>query len=135
MRFLPIYKEHREDVQFLMIYVREAHPVDKWWLAETKFMRLVMEASNSYPSYDLLEPKTIQERRMAANACMTKLLEDIPVYVDNMDNAVNDTYVAWPTRVYFIDTEGKVRYESGLGPYGLSPEDLEKEIELYLRGS
>ena len=34
-----------------------------------------------------------------------------------------------------IDTEGKVRYESGLGPYGLSPEDLEKAIELYLGGS
>lgn len=135
MRFLPIYKEYRDDVQFLMIYVREAHPVDKWWLAETKFMRLVMEASNSYPSYDLMEPRTIKERRMAANACQTKLLEDMPVYVDNMDNAVNDSYVAWPTRVYFIDTEGKVRYESGLGPYGLSPEDLEKAIELYLGGS
>lgn len=135
MRFLPIYKEYRDKIQFMMIYVREAHPVDKWWLAETKFMRLVMEASNSYPSYDLMEPTTIKERRMAANACQTKLLEDIPVYVDNMDNAVNDTYVAWPTRVYFIDTEGKVIYESGLGPYGLSPEDLEKEIELYLEGS
>lgn len=132
MRFLPIYKEYRGDIQFLMIYVREAHPVDKWWLAETKFMRLVMEASNSYPSYDLSEPKTIKERRMAANACQTKLLEDIPVYVDNMDNAVNDAYVAWPTRVYFIDTAGKVIYESGLGPYGLSPEDLEKEIEQFL---
>lgn len=56
----------------------------------------------------------------------------MPVFVDNMDNRVNDTYVGWPTRVYFIDTEGKVKYDSDLEPYGLSPEDLEKEITQYL---
>ncbi len=33
---------------------------------------------------------------------------------------------------YLIDKEGQVRYNSGLGPYGLSPEALEKEIEMYL---
>jgi len=26
-----------------------------------------------------------------------------PVFVDNMDNKVNDTYAGWPTRGYFID--------------------------------
>lgn len=66
MRFLPIYKEYRDDVQFLMIYVREAHPTDKWWLAETKFMRLVSTLSNPYASYDTEEPKSIKERRGAA---------------------------------------------------------------------
>ncbi len=132
MRFLPIYKQFREDVQFLMIYVREAHPTDKWWLAETKFMRLLSVMSNDYPSYDTKEPENIEERRVVATACRTKLLEDMPVYVDNMDNKVDLTYVAWPTRVYFLGTDGKVKYDSGLGPYGLSPEDLEKEITKYL---
>ena len=49
-----------------MIYVREAHPTDKWWLAETKFMRLVSTLSNPYASYDTEEPKSIKERRGAA---------------------------------------------------------------------
>ncbi len=115
-----------------MIYVREAHPTDKWWLAETKFMRLVMETVNPYPSYDLKEPETIEERRANALACLAKLLEDMPVFVDNMDNKVDSAYVAWPTRVYFLDQNGKVRYDSGLGPYGLSPEDLEAELANYL---
>lgn len=132
MRFLPIYKQFREDVQFMMIYVREAHPTDKWWLAETKFMRLLSVTSNDYPSYDTKEPENIEERRVVATACRSKLLEDMPVYVDNMDNKVDLTYVAWPTRVYFLGTDGKVKYDSGLGPYGLSPEDLEKEITKYL---
>lgn len=135
MRFLPVYKKYRNDIEFLMIYVREAHPTDKWWLAETKFMRLISEASNPYPSYDLKEPETIEERRDAASSCQAKLLEDMPVYVDNMDNQVDLDYVAWPTRVYFIDVEGKVRYDSGLGPYGLSPEELDAELSKYLSKS
>jgi len=132
VRFLPIYKKYREDIEFMAIYVREAHPTDKWWLAETKLMRVIMEWANPYPSYDLIEPETIEERRANALACQAKLLEDMPVLVDNMDNKVDLTYVAWPTRVYFLDKEGKVHYDSGLGPYGLSPEDLNAELAKYL---
>lgn len=132
MRFLPVYKKYRDDVEFMMIYVREAHPTDKWWLAETKFMRLISVMSNNYASYDIKEPESIDERRIAATSCKAKLLEDMPVLVDNMDNKVDLTYVAWPTRVYFIDQDGKVKYDSGLGPYGLSPEELEKELSSYL---
>ena len=132
MRFLPVYKKYRDDIEFMMIYVREAHPTDKWWLAETKFMRLISVMSNNYASYDIKEPESIAERRIAATSCKAKLLEDMPVLVDNMDNKVDLTYVAWPTRVYFIDQDGKVKYDSGLGPYGLSPEELEKELSSYL---
>ncbi|VFQ46308.1 iodothyronine deiodinase [Desulfoluna butyratoxydans] len=135
MRFLPVYKKYREDVDFLMIYVREAHPTDKWWLAETKFMRLVSVLSNPYPSYDTREPRTIEERRAVASACKAKLLDDMPVYVDNMDNRVNQAYVGWPTRIYFLDKEGRVTYDSGLGPYGFSPEELEKELSMYVGGN
>ena len=133
MQFLPIYKKYRNDIEFMMIYVREAHPTDKWWLGETKLMRSLMEWVNPYPSYDLREPETIEERRAAAQAAKAKLLEDMPVFVDNMDNKVDLTYVAWPTRVYFLDKEGKVRYDSDLGPYGLSPEDLDAELSQYLK--
>ncbi len=132
MRFLPVYKKFREDVQFLMIYVREAHPTDKWWLAETKLMRLIATTSNNYASYDTKEPKSIKERRLAATACREKLLEDMPVYIDNMDNQVDLAYVAWPTRVYFLGIDGKIQYDSGLGPYGVSPDELEQELSSYL---
>ena len=49
-----------------------------------------------------------------------------------MDNKVDLTYVAWPTRIYFLDEEGKVQYDSGLGPYGLKPADLDVFISKYL---
>jgi len=132
VRFLSGYENHRDDVEFMMIYVREAHPTDKWWLAETKFMRFISVLSNDHPSYDTKEPETIEERRSVATACKAKLLEDMPVYVDNMDNKVDQTYVAWPTRIYFLDKEGRVKYDSGLGPYGFSPSKLDQEIATYL---
>ena len=134
MRILPVFEKFRNDFEFIMIYVREAHPSDKWWLGETKFMRLISILTNPYPSYDLYEPQTIEERRTAATACKTKLLGDMPVYVDNMDNKIDQTYVGWPTRIYLVGEEGKVKYDSGLGPYGLSPEELEVELTNYQNG-
>ena len=32
MRFQEIFEEYRDQVQFLNIYIREAHPIDGWWL-------------------------------------------------------------------------------------------------------
>jgi hypothetical protein len=56
----------------------------------------------------------------------------MPLFVDNMDNKVDLTYVAWPTRIYFLDEEGKVQYDSGLGPYGMKPDDLDIVLSKYL---
>jgi hypothetical protein len=52
-----------------------------------------------------------------------------------MDNKVDLTYVAWPTRVYFLDKESEVHYDCGLEPYGLSPEDLDAGHSKYLEES
>lgn len=52
----------------------------------------------------------------------------MPVFVDNIDNEVDLTCVAWATRVYFLDKEGKVHYDRGLGPYGLSLDDLDAQL-------
>lgn len=59
----------------------------------------------------------------------------MPVFVNNMDNKVDLTYVAWPTRVYFLDKESEVHYDCGLEPYGLSPEDLDAVHSKYLAES
>ena len=50
--------------------------------------------ANDSPSYDIQEPATVEERQKAASSCQAKLLEDMPIFVDNMDNKVDLTYVA-----------------------------------------
>ena len=36
------------------------------------------------------------------------------------------------TRIYFIDREGRVIYNPGIGPFGFNPDHLQPVIEAYL---
>ena len=78
------------------------------------------------------DPKTIEERRSVAGACETALRYGIRTYVDEMDDAVNNAFAAWPTRLYLVGLEGQVAYAGGLGPWGFRPQELGSAIEGYL---
>ena len=95
-------------------------------------MKMIASFLNNYAAYDIKEPATLEERQRVATACKIKLLDDMTVLVDKMDNQINDTYVGWPTRTYFIDREGRIQFDSGPGPYGLSHETLDEKISDYL---
>ena len=81
---------------------------------------------------DVYDPQTMDERRQVAGACETSLSYGVRTYVDEMDDAVNKAYAAWPTRLYLINTDGVVVYAAGLGPYDFHPQKLGKAIESYL---
>ena len=49
-----------------------------------------------------------------------------------MDDHVNKTYAAWPTRLYLVGLDGKIVYGGGLGPYDFKPAKFKKAIEDYL---
>ncbi|MBW2370239.1 MAG: hypothetical protein JRH15_20405 [Deltaproteobacteria bacterium] len=132
MRFKKLYAKYHTEVEFATIYIREAHPTDRWWLAETKIMGLVGRILNPYVSFNTKSPATMQERRQVAGACKQALLGDIPIYVDEMDDKIDLAYVGWPTRVYFVGLDGRIVYDSGMGPFGLNAEALDKNITAYL---
>ena len=81
---------------------------------------------------DIYDPQTMEERRQVAGACESSLSYGVRTYVDEMDDAVNKSYAAWPTRLYLIDLNGLVIYAAGLGPYDFHPQNLGKAIERYL---
>jgi type I thyroxine 5'-deiodinase len=39
-------------------------------------------------------------------------------------NSTEQTYTAWPDRIYLIDATGHVAYKSKPGPFGFKPEEL-----------
>lgn len=131
MSIQTLFEQYHEDVQFLNIYIREAHPKDGWWLGRrlTKNMTKKYAPKASMEHYD---PQTIEERRAVAGECQTALQYGIRTYVDEMDDYVNDMYTAWPTRLYLIGIDGKVVYAGGLGPYDFKPAKLKSAIEKYL---
>ncbi len=103
-------------MQFLVIYIREAHPDDGW----------------SFKPKGINDPKTIDERRGVAGMCEDQMQYGIRTYVDEMDDAVMIAYAAWPERLYLIGEDGRVVYAGGRGPGGFKPAELKEAIDKLL---
>jgi hypothetical protein len=131
VRLHELYEQYHEKVQFLSIYIREAHPIDGWWLGRrlTRKLFRIYAPKASMRHYD---PQSIEERRALAGECEIALQYGIRTYVDETDDRVNTTYAAWPTRLYLIGLDGRVVYAGGLGPYDFKPAKLKTAIADYL---
>lgn len=133
MSLRDVYEKHHERVEFITVYVREAHPSDKWWLGESRTQRAFFELTNAPARTDIADPTTLDERRAIADACHKTLLDGVvPLYVDTIDDHVSTLYTAKPTRMYLIGSDGRVVYNPGIGPFGFNPTHLDREIEAYL---
>ena len=131
MSLHDLYQQYHDRVQFIVIYIREAHPVDGWWLGGGVF-GLVMKVRRSKAATDVYDPKTMEERRQVAARCESALQYGIPTLVDEIDDPVNRAYAAIPTRLYLVGTDGRVVYAGGLGPFGFKPQELKVAIERLL---
>jgi hypothetical protein len=113
-------------VQFLGIYVREAHPIDGV-LAERQTGTWLMDA----PERGLLveTPLVFEERVALARRCAAEMELGFPLLVDGMDDAVEAAYAAWPERLYLVDLDGTIVYRGEPGPDGFLPDELEGVLE------
>jgi iodothyronine deiodinase-like protein len=113
-----LWKRHRDQVEFLVVYIREAHPEDGWILAE-----------NRREGIALRDPESDGERADVAKACATRLAIRMPVLADAVDDRVASAYGAWPDRLYLIGRDGRIAFQGGEGPFGFVPEELAAAIE------
>ncbi len=133
MRLKELYEKYRADVEFIVVYVKEAHPSDRWWLGRTRTQRLTHQLMGSLNRIDVADPVTLAQRRRVAASCQANLFDGVvPLYVDTIANEVALAYTARPTRIYLIGRDGRVVYNPGIGPFGFSPDHLEPAIEEYL---
>jgi hypothetical protein len=126
-----LYEQYQDQVEFIVVYIREAHPIDGWWLGGG-LPSMLLKLGRSKAATDIYDPKTMDERRSVADRCKTELGYGIKTYVDGMDDSVNKAYAAHPTRLYLIGLDGRVVYAGGLGPFGFKPDELKDAIENYL---
>ena len=107
MRLKEVYEKYKEEIEFVVVYVKEAHASDRWWLGRSRSQRLVNELIGNRARTDVKEPVTLAQRRRVAASCQADLFDGVvPLYVDQMDNRVATLYTARPTRMYLIDIEG-----------------------------
>ncbi len=101
----------------MLVYIREAHAIDS---------RLPMAFG------EIEDPTSEAERHAVARLCTREMRLTIPAVVDRIDDAVSIAYHGWPERLYLIDTQGKIAYRGGPGPFGFDPDGFETAIRQHL---
>jgi hypothetical protein len=79
------------------------------------------------------QPRTFEERRTAAALLVDRLKYRAPLAIDSIEGAAEKAYGAWPERIYIIDTDGRIAYKGGMGPFGFHPDEAERELGALLR--
>ena len=110
---MQIYNDYKDYVDFLTVYVREAHPTDEWQMG-----------SNVKDDVCYMQPKTLEQRLAIANDFIKRFGFPIPFGVDDMSNKVNALYAAWPERLYILDESGRIAYRGGMGPFNYKPKEV-----------
>lgn len=105
-----LYDRYHTRAEFFILYTIEAHPKGapspyagkEWVTSENERDRILLPQPSSY-----------EERVGTAAWCRTALGSDIPILVDEMDDAVWTQYGRAPNAAYLIDSEGKVQIRQG----------------------
>jgi thiol-disulfide isomerase/thioredoxin len=100
----PLSKEYGDRVHFLMVYIREAHPIGGREIPGNQFQVAV--------------PKTPEEKCRTASAFAERIDVAMPIVVDGIDDEVAKVYSPWPNRLVVIDAAGVIVDKGAAGPGG-----------------
>lgn len=102
-------------IDFVIIYIREAHASDGWKFPGEKYSFI----KNHRSIKDRLDAiKTL------VDMSNVKKESKISIYSDTMDDHTNHLFRAWPERLYVL-YDGKILYQGSKGPQGYSMPTLE----------
>jgi hypothetical protein len=116
-----LHKKYKDKVQFLAVYVREAHPIDGWRME-----------SNDQAGISISQPQEKSARCKVAGKCSGHLGITMPLVVDEIDDRVGNAFSGMPDRLYLLDRAGRVVYKGGRGPFGFKPGELEQALLMHL---
>lgn len=116
-----VSQRYKDQANFLMVYVREAHPTDGWKMI-----------SNERSGVAVKQPTTLAERTGVCDQFCKKLKPNMPVYVDEINDPVGRAYSGMPARLYVIDSQGKIAYKGGRGPFGFNVGEMENALVMAL---
>lgn len=116
-------EKYKGRVEFLLVYIREAHPTDGW-----------KTPVNEKAGIQIATAKNIEEKEGYANSCVRNLGIKFPTVVDKMDAKVELSYAGWPDRMYVVGKNGGIAWKGAPGPKGFQPAQLEAAIQTELSG-
>ena len=119
-----LQKKYGDQVQFLTLYIKEAHPLDEWQMDSN------VKEGVCYP-----QPTNQADRVKIANDFVKRFHYSIPLVVDPIENPANEAYAGWPERLYVVDEGGAIVYKGKPGPFGYHPEEVEAWLAKRFPGS
>ncbi len=124
MRLNDTFEAHKDNIEFFLIYVREAHPADGWQTPQNLYEEIIYDA-----------PTSDDERAEIGNACQIALDLKYPMLIDGIDDDVERKYVAAPIRLFVIDEAGILTYAGDQGPQHFDPDSWEDAIRKQTAGA
>ena len=115
-------EKYKGKVEFLLVYIREAHPTDGW-----------VAPGNQKAGIEIAKAKNYEEKEGYASVCVRTLGIKFTTVVDKMDAKVESNYMGWPDRLYLVGKNGRIAWKGDPGPQGFKPPQLEAAIEAELR--
>ena len=113
-----IRKDFQDQVELVLVYIKEAHPGDEWQMDSNVESEVVFD-----------QPKSFEARVDLARTFMDRMKVETDTFVDDIRNTALACYAAWPERIYVIDREGRIVYKGGMGPFYFKPDELRKFLE------
>jgi len=114
---LEVFQKYKENIDFLVVYIMEAHACDEWPLG-TKTV--------------IPQHKSTENRIQVAKGFKQTYNWTIPLVVDPISNEFNQAFSAWPERLFVVQ-DLKVTYiaqpEDG-GYELLWPHEVKKIFDL-----
>ena len=110
-----LQKKYSDTVNFVIVYIKEAHPDDEWQME-----------SNEESGVVYTQPRTTEERVELARAFVDQMDVETETLLDDIDNTAMACYAAWPERFYVIGTDGRIIYKGGMGPFYFDPDEVEE---------
>lgn len=114
MRIQKIIDTYKDKAEFVLVYIREAHPEDGWAFKK---------------NVKLKDPVNLDEREKAAKVCIDVLKLKCKTVIDDMKDSVNISYAAQPERLAVVGKDGKIAYMGKQGPWGFKPDELDEFLK------
>jgi hypothetical protein len=122
-----LYKAYKGEVQFFLVYIREAHPSRSKDSADKSRVRKPPKGG-----LDISQHTSMDERVIAADKCMKKMEMTIPILLDEMDSRFLKAYGGSPAGTAVIGIDGKIAYWNPGAPRGCKPREAEKTLKKLL---
>jgi len=113
-----LYERYHDRAEFLLVYIREAHGAGSW-----------QSTINQREGVDLADATTFEQKRGYAASCVRKLKIPYTATVDPLDNGTDKAYIAWPSRVYLVDKQGRVAFNSLLDELNFEASRLDAALK------